>query len=165
VSCKARRTAQANRERRERQRDISRSRMRREWLGRENDPALGFLLAAALYKLAGKPERRQGRQRGPRFDPTQPLKDYLVASAVEDARRSGQSHKEAIDAGIAVLRRCGSGASSPKSIEAMMTRRRKTAALTPDALRRRHEQAKARLRDYGLDVTGWSLGGAAGDDT
>jgi hypothetical protein len=96
----------------------------------------------------GRAKTGAERKRGPRYDPARPLLDYWVASAVADARDAGQSYEEAIAAGVAALRRCGSGASSPKTVEAIVTRHRKLMARDPADI----ERAKTKLREYGLDI-------------
>jgi hypothetical protein len=153
VSYKARQRAAAKGERLAREQ--GRARTRREWLSQENNPALAELLAAlgssveALRRLAEKPEARHwGARRGPRHDPARILTHALVANAFENARLSGRSHEEAMAAGVTALRQSGSGASSPKTVEAIVTSVRKIPA--PADIEADREKAKAVLREYGL---------------
>jgi hypothetical protein len=158
VSYKNRQRAKRNREWRERQEDLMRR--RREWLDEQrNNPFFAELVAALgsstekLTLLAEKPEvLKSGAKRGPRFDPAGGLRDAFVANAVENARDAGRSHKDAIVAGLAVLREWGSGASSQKTVEAIVTGQRKPAARNPADIKDYLERNKAKLREWGLDV-------------
>jgi hypothetical protein len=110
MSYKARQRAKRNRERRERQQGLART--RREWLDEQrNNPSFAELLAALgsstekLALLAEKPEARKwGSKRGPRCDPARDLRDASVANAVKNARDAGRSYEVAIDAGVTALR-------------------------------------------------------------
>ena len=149
MSATERQRAAANRERRERKRELPRRRP--EWLDEQgNNPLFAPLLTGlgssveGLRKLTEKPEAPEWGSRGPRRDPVRDIfRDALVAGAVENARTAGQSPKDAIAAGVAALRQSASGASSEKMVEAIMAKRRKAVGV---------DQAKAVLRAYELDV-------------
>jgi hypothetical protein len=158
VGYRERQRAKLNRGRREREQDVSRT--RREWLNEQkNNPPFAELLAAlgsSIEKLALRAEktevRKWGAKRGPPFDPARGLRDASVANAVRYARDAGQSYEDAIDAGVTVLRQWGSGASSRKTVEAIVAGQRKMAARDPADIEADLEQANAKLREYGLDV-------------
>jgi hypothetical protein len=149
MNFQARQQAKLNRKRRERERE------REEFLcAHASNPAFHDLKAAMNAGLADRPPvvRPAGRlgwgARGPRYDPARVLRDALVAFAVESALSAGRPYEEAIAAGVTALRQRSSGASSPKTVEAILTKQRRLRASGRADL----ANAQRVLREYGLDV-------------
>jgi hypothetical protein len=139
VSASERRRAKLNRELREQER-----------LKRAADDAdpVSAVLNAYLAAIGWPSTSHKFGTRGPRSDPDgmlTDLRDLHVARLVLSARAAGWGAR-AITLGVEALRR--SGASSPKTVEAILTKRRRFIAplLTP-------AEVEEAARRYGVDTT------------
>jgi hypothetical protein len=157
VSYEARQKAKLNRERRDRQDE------REEWLrANANNPVFleikaaingwswehggfkDFLQAHASDPLS--PKRRQwGARRGPTFNPARLVRDIKVELLYRSARAAGWSHKASIALGAKELLQPGTGASSPKLVEAIIVKQR-----LPEGTLLSAAQVEEMARQYGI---------------
>jgi hypothetical protein len=144
VSYKTRLEAKLNRERREREREKA-ARF-------AADPVFAEL-DASLAAIGWPRKQHVFGTRGPRSDADGVLtdiRDLHVARLVLSARAAGWSYRAALALGAEALRRSGiGGASSPKTVDAILARRRRVL----DAPLLTSEAVDEEARRYGLNTT------------
>lgn len=90
--------------------------------------------------------RSDGRRYG---DPARALRNYKVELLYRSARAAGWSYKDAIALGAKELRQPGTGASSPKLVEAIIAKRR----LPADSRLLDAGEVEAKAREHGMSTT------------
>jgi hypothetical protein len=129
----------------------SRERQRAKLNRARREQSAGLTELDAMLAEIGWPTGRGWGSRGPRGDPLLDVRDFHVATLVMSARAAGVSYEAALKLGARALASSGiGGASSTKTVEAILARRRRLldrTTLMPS------EAVETAARKYGMAIT------------